>query len=301
MRVALVLSSGGARGMAHVGVIRELLSRGYEITAISGASVGALIGGVWAAGKLEEYCEWAEQLDYFDMIRLLDLSIAEPGVIKGDRLFKRIREIVGDCRIEELPIPYTAVATSLTSRKEVWFQRGDLISAIRASCAIPSLFSPVKMHGQWLVDGAVLNPLPMEPVGSAMADVVIAVDVLGEPDPAYSIEEEHTPERGSLTGLFNKWLPKQKAEKKQLEKSLSLLDVTNQSMELMQAALTRYRIAGYSPDVMISTPKNICQFYEFHRFQEVEAVGRQCAAEALDKLEAGMNLPVHVQEAEVDL
>lgn len=296
-RVALVLGSGGARGIAHVGVIRELLQRGYEITAISGASMGALIGGVWAAGRLDEYCDWAEKLDYLDMIRLLDVSLLDPGVIKGDKLFDRIRQIVGDCRIEQLPVPYTAVATSLTARKEVWFQRGDLITAIRASCAIPSLFRPVKMHGQLLVDGAVLNPLPLAPAGAALADLVIAVNVMGEPEPEFEHQDSDEEEGSLFTGLLDRWVPKQKNEKKRLEKSMSLLDVSNQAMELMQQSLTRYKMAGYVPDILITTPKNICQFYEFHRFTEVEAIGRRRAIQALNEWEANEGT-LHLLEAE---
>ncbi|AMO56875.1 hypothetical protein GZ77_02015 [Endozoicomonas montiporae] len=299
-RVALVLGSGGARGIAHVGVIRELLKRGYEITAISGASMGALIGGVWAAGKLDEYCEWAEKLAYLDMIRLLDVSLLDPGMIKGDKLFDRIRQIVGDRRIEDLPVPYTAVAVSLTARKEVWFQRGDLITAIRASCAIPSLFKPVKMHDQLLVDGAVLNPLPLAPAGAALADLVIAVNVLGEPEPDFDRQETPDEEEGALfTGLLNRWVPKQKNEKKRLEKSMGLLDVSNQSMELMQQSLTRYKMAGYVPDILVTVPKNICQFYEFHRFKEVVVTGQERAAAALDEWEANQGIQ-HLLEADAE-
>ncbi|MGI9274186.1 MAG: patatin-like phospholipase family protein [Endozoicomonas sp.] len=286
-RVALVLGSGGARGYAHIGVIRELEARGYEITAISGCSMGALVGGLWATGRLEEYCHWAEKLDYLDMIRLLDLSLARPGVIKGDRLFDRIREIIGDCRIEALPVPYTAVATSLTTRKEIWFQRGDLVTAIRASCAIPSLFSPVEMHGQILVDGGVLNPLPMAPAGSALADMVLAVDLLGDAEPEVVTAEKEKKDKSLFDDLFGRLLgsnDRQKSEK-DLKESLSALDVSNQSMEIMQECLSRYKVAGYYPDVMIRIPRNVCSFYEFHKYSEIESAGRKLAVEALDKWE----------------
>ena len=297
-RVALVLGSGGARGYAHVGVIRELEARGYEITAISGASMGSLIGGLWATGKLEEYCRWAETIDYFEMIKLMDISLGRPGVIKGDRLFDRVRELIGDCRIEQLPVPYTAVATSLTSRKEVWFQRGDLVTAIRASSAIPTLFSPVEVHGQLLVDGGVLNPLPMAPAGSAMADMVVAVDLLGDPGSVYGeplVNKESANKelvnketRSVFEGLIDKWVGGSKskgAKKDELSASMSLLELSNQSMEVMQEALSRYKIAGYLPDVMVEVPRNICQFYEFHRFREIEAAGRLLAIRALDNWE----------------
>ena len=290
-RVALVLGSGGARGYAHVGVIRELEARGYEITAISGASMGALVGGLWATGQLEEYCQWAQELDYFDMIRLLDVSLARPGVIKGDKLFDRIREIIGDCRIEQLPVPYTAVATSLTTRKEVWFQRGDLLTAIRASCAIPSLFSPVEIHGQVLVDGGVLNPLPMAPAGSAMADFVLAVDLFGEAVPEPVVKKSEERQKSLFDGFLGKLWGKDdktisRKSERELQESLGLLDLSQQSMEILQESLTRYKIAGYLPDVMVSVPRNICFFYEFHKFHTIESAGRQLAIAALDKWEA---------------
>ncbi|MGI9281475.1 MAG: patatin-like phospholipase family protein [Endozoicomonas sp.] len=288
-RVALVLGSGGARGYAHVGVIRELEARGYEITAIAGASMGSLVGGLWATGKLDEYCQWAETIDSFEIIRLLDISLGRPGVIKGDRLFERMREIIGDCRIEDLPVPYTAVATSLTTRKEVWFQRGDLVTAIRASSAIPSLFSPVEMHGQVLVDGGVLNPLPMAPAGSALADMVVAVDLLGAPfQKSQAMEPEEKGNKSIFDGLIDKLMGGSESKKSQdeLSASMSLMEVSNQSMEVMQESLSRYKTAGYHPDVLVNVPRNICQFYEFHRFNEIAAIGRQLAIDALDQWES---------------
>ena len=140
-QVALVLGSGGARGYAHIGVIEELERRGYEIACIAGCSMGSVIGGIYAAGKLGEYRDWVESLDYLDVLRLLDVSF-RLGAIRGERVFGKIHEIIGDINIEDLPIPYTAVATDLTNQQEIWFQEGDLHQAMRASSAIPSLFTP---------------------------------------------------------------------------------------------------------------------------------------------------------------
>ena len=140
-KVALVLGSGGARGYAHIGVIEELETRGYEITCVAGCSMGAVVGGIYAAGKLEEYREWIESLDYFDMLRLVDPSFSL-GAIRGEKIFGRIREMLGSVNIEDLPIPFTAVATDLTNQQEIWFQEGNLELAMRASAAIPSLFTP---------------------------------------------------------------------------------------------------------------------------------------------------------------
>ncbi|WP_434456259.1 patatin-like phospholipase family protein [Stutzerimonas urumqiensis] len=175
-RVALVLGSGGARGYAHVGVIEEIEARGYEIACIAGCSMGAVIGGIQAAGKLDEYRQWIESLDYLDVLRLLDLSFSL-GAIRGDKVFGRIRDIVGEIAIEDLPIPFTAVATDLTNHQEVWFQEGCLHQAMRASAAIPSLFTPVVQGNRMLVDGGLLNPLPIVPVVSSHSDLIIAVNL----------------------------------------------------------------------------------------------------------------------------
>lgn len=286
--VALVLGSGGARGYAHIGVIHELERRGYTISSITGSSMGALVGGLWAAGKLEEYSQWAASLEYFDLVKLMDISLSNPGFIKGDKLFNIIRDIVGDAVIESLPVPYTAVATNLRTRKEIWFQHGDLVTAIRASSAIPSLFSPVNVNGQLLVDGGVLNPLPMAPSGSAIADFVMAVDLLGDEVPDWP-EGNGDDQRV----LSESWLKKiwsgskgDKEKDKKLAKSMGIINIFYQSMEVMQESLARYKVAGHPPDILVSIPKNICRFYDFHKFDHIESVGRRLAAEALDNWES---------------
>lgn len=175
-RVALVLGSGGARGYAHIGVIEELEARGYEIGCIAGCSMGAVVGGIYAAGKLHEYREWIESLDYLDVLRLLDVSF-RLGAIRGEKIFGKIRELLGDINIEDLRIPYTAVATDLTNQQEIWFQEGCLHQAMRASAAIPSLFTPVIQGNRMLVDGGLLNPLPIVPVVASHCDLIIAVNL----------------------------------------------------------------------------------------------------------------------------
>ncbi|WP_252273253.1 patatin-like phospholipase family protein [Pseudomonas subflava] len=175
-KVALVLGSGGARGYAHIGVIEELEARGYEIGCIAGCSMGAVIGGIYAAGKLHEYREWTESLDYLDVLRLLDVSFSL-GAIRGEKVFGKIHEILGEIDIEQLPIPYTAVATDLTNQQEIWFQEGCLHKAMRASAAIPSLFTPVIQGSRMLVDGGLLNPLPIVPVVSSHCDLIVAVNL----------------------------------------------------------------------------------------------------------------------------
>ncbi len=180
--VALALGSGGARGYAHIGAIEILVERGYDIIAISGCSMGALIGGVFAAGKMEDYKDWVTGLGQFDVLKLLDITFNSVGAIRGEKIFSVVREMIGDTRIEDLPLAYTAVATDLLAHKEIWFQEGPLDQAIRASVAIPSVVTPLVLNGRVLVDGALLNPLPIIPTISSHADMVVAVNLSGEDD-----------------------------------------------------------------------------------------------------------------------
>ena len=179
-RVALALGSGGARGYAHIGVIQALEERGYEIVSVAGTSMGALVGGLQAAGQLEAYTAWVTGLTQRDVLRLLDLSIKAPGAIRADKILARVSELLGGAVIEELPIPFTAVATDLLARKEVWFQRGPVDAAIRASIALPSVITPVMLNGRLLVDGGLMNPIPIAPTAASGADAVVAVSLAGE-------------------------------------------------------------------------------------------------------------------------
>ncbi len=175
--IALVLGSGGARGYAHVGVLEVLQERGYNIVAIAGCSMGALVGGIYAAGKLKQFKDWTTGLGQFDILRLLDISLSSPGAIRGEKVFSVVRELIGDVRIEDLPLSYTAVAADLLHHKEIWFQEGPLHKAIRASVAIPSLITPVVYGDRVLVDGGLLNPLPIIPTIAAHADYIVAVNL----------------------------------------------------------------------------------------------------------------------------
>ncbi|MGH8122387.1 MAG: patatin-like phospholipase family protein [Rudaea sp.] len=175
--VSLVLGSGGARGYAHIGAIEELKAQGYDIRSVAGSSMGALVGGIYAAGKLDEYRDWARALQRLDVLRLLDWTFSGGGFIKGDRVIEQIKNLIGDIRIEDLPISYTAVAVDLYAQREVWFSRGPLFDAIRASIAIPTVFRPHHYEGRTLVDGGLLNPVPMTPTLRDRTDCTIAIDV----------------------------------------------------------------------------------------------------------------------------
>ena len=176
----MVLGSGGARGYAHIGAIEVLRERGFEIVAIAGTSMGALVGGVTAAGKLDEYTEWARGLSQREVWRLLDLSLTSPGgAIRAERIIHKVGEILGGATIESLPIPFTAVATDINARREVWFQQGPVERAIRASIAIPGVITPAVINGRVLVDGGLINPVPIEPTAAVDADLTVAVSLSG--------------------------------------------------------------------------------------------------------------------------
>jgi NTE family protein len=339
-RVALVLGSGGARGYAHIGVIEEIERRGYDIACIAGCSMGEVIGGIYAAGKLDEYRNWIESLDYLDVLRLVDVSF-RLGAIRGDKVFGQIRKIVGDINIEQLRIPYTAVAADLTNQQEIWFQEGCLHQAMRASAAIPSLFTPVMQGNRMLVDGGILNPLPIVPVVSSHCDLIIAVNLNATNQKQYQLPVIERPPAFKMRfdallsslgsrlpfrrkpaeeliriekeivaeGLAppNPWLadsgapqaqqPAAAPEREGAPKSAtgsfiidnvgpaSLLDLINQSFEVMQTSLAQYKIAGYPPDVLINVPKRVCRFFEFYKAPELIALGREIARDTLDNYE----------------
>ena len=284
--VSLVLGSGGARGLAHIGVIRELESRGYDIRAISGSSMGALVGGIHALGGLDAYEKWVTALGQSDMLRLLDLTLSGGGLIRGEVLIQRLRELVGECNIEDLPLDYTAVAVDIERGREVWLSDGSLFEAIRASMAVPSVFTPHAYRGRLLVDGGLLNPVPVAPTLRTLTDLTVIVDLNGE-----SVEPPPLQRADNDTGLLARlrsYLPggNGNGTVKVAESGLAMSDVLMRSLETMQAALTRRNLAVFWPDVVISVPKNTCRFHEFHLASPLIEYGRRLAADALDRLEA---------------
>lgn len=280
-RVSLVLGSGGARGYAHIGVIEALEKRGYEIVSISGASMGALIGGLYACGKLDAYKEWVLGLDPLDVASLVDFSFDSSGLIKGDKVFDKIAEMIGEEQtFEDLPIKFTAVATDVVRKKEVWFQSGNLLQALRASIAIPTIFTPVKLNGMILTDGGTLNPLPVAPTMSDISDLTIAVNLYGDtPKPEIEISDEEKKQTNRLSQVFLELLEKFHPKKEEL----SMFDILDKTLDTMQNGLTRYRLGGYPPDVLIEISKDVCSTYDFHKALEVIEQGRRAAEKQLDE------------------
>jgi NTE family protein len=280
-KISLVLGSGGARGYAHIGVIEALEAKGYEIVSVSGCSMGALVGGLYACGKLDEYKEWVLGLQPLDVAGLFDLAWDKRGIMSGSKVFGRLEELVGDSKIEALRIAYTAVSADLNRSKEVWFQEGDLLTAIRASIAIPSVFTPVELDGMLLVDGGVLNPLPVAPTMSDRSDMTVAVNLYG-PD----TEQEQPPVTERYDSLVERLASKAKSaikERLKRQEQVHAFSILDQSFDTMQRSLTQYRIGGYPPDIMIELPKNICSTFDFHKAKMLIEAGKKAVEEALDQ------------------
>ena len=320
MRIALALGSGGARGYAHIGVINELQDRGYEIVGIAGSSMGALVGGLHAAGKLDEFAQWAGSLTQRAVLRLLDPSLTSPGVLRAEKILDAVREILGDVTIESLPIPYTSVATDLIAGKSVWLQRGPLDDAIRASIAIPGIFTPHVFDGRLLADGGILDPLPMAPLSAVNADLTIAVSLAGgdpavrlsEPEPRVTTEwlgrmwrsttalldtstaqrVMDSPAARSVLSRFNSSLDDGADTAEPLSDSgipelprLGSFEIMNRTIDIAQSALARHTLATYPPDLLIEVPRNACRSLEYHRAEEVIEIGQELAAATLDALD----------------
>ncbi len=308
--VALVLGSGGARGLAHIGVIEALVARGFRVRAIAGSSMGALVGGIHAAGKLHEYAAWVRALQRMDVLRLVDFTVTGGGFIKGERVIAALRELVGDVLIEDLPIAYTAVATDLDKEREVWLSHGPLFDAIRASIAIPGVFTPVVIEGHTLVDGGLLNPLPMAATLHAIVDLTVAVNVNAPLErrgaavaPSAPPQQPATMRRAPAEAdPAEPWTRMAMYRAKVADLIESLIDrrptperspepgwreMLMRSLETMQGAITRLRLATHTPDLLISIPHDAAAIYEFYRADELIALGRERAEAALARLERG--------------
>ena len=289
-KISLVLSSGGARGYAHIAAIEELVKAGYSIESISGSSMGALIGGLYACGKMQEYKEWVETLKFLDVAKLLDFSFKGNGFIGGSKVFEVIEKMIGDINIEDLPISFTAVATDIISQKEVWFQKGRLLDALRASIAIPTVFTPKKIGQKYFVDGAVLNPLPIAPTISDGTDFTIAVNVNSKNrQNSFTTDLKSKKIDKKEKTLFSKFESKvnNMVEKKKDDnfKDMGILSIMTRSIDAMQKILTEYKIAGYSPDLVINIPGNSFEFYEFHKAKEIIEYARKIVKNDIKQLQ----------------
>ena len=283
--IALVLSSGGARGLAHIGAIEALEEGGYHIGSIAGCSMGALIGGVYAAGKLEEFREWMKTIDRKKMLELTDFSLSLNHIVKGSRIIKAIMEFVPDIAIEDLPIPYCAVATDLKAGREVVFSKGSLFEAIRASISLPSFYEPVQRDGMVLIDGGVINPIPLNRVKRQAGDILVGVDVSGHDYKAqWELKEELTERRKHDKSIKAQILDKLIPD----NIDFNYLTVLSRTSSLMIRQNSVLMAQLMHPDMLIDIQMSRYGSFDYDKSEKIIALGRLKTSLAICKYENGI-------------
>lgn len=289
--VALVLSSGGARGMAHIGVIEELLERGYEITSIAGSSIGSVVGGAYASGGLEAYKKWISSFERIDIIKLMDFMVSTRGFIRGEKVLNAMKDIFPDHNIEDLKIPLTILGTDITNHREVVFEKGSLYEAIRASISIPTVMAPLQKDDIELVDGGIINPFPVDRVKRQKGDIIVGVN-LNYPGPyenkgkSMRMKEEEKHKYNKIREFINEKWPgffNHKEEKK--PKQLGFFDLITSSLWVLQEKVTDLYIKQHKPEVVINISRYSSDTFGFYRAQELIEYGRQQAKLALNRYE----------------
>lgn len=281
-KVALVLSSGGARGLAHIGAIEELEARGYHISSIAGCSMGALIAGVYAAGKIDEFREWMKTVTRRKMFELTDFSLSLNHIVKGKRIIEAIMEFVPDVAIEDLPIPYCAVATDLTAGKEVVFNKGSLFEAIRASISLPSFYEPVQRDGMILIDGGVINPIPLNRVKRLSGDILVGVDVSGHDyksqwEEMRRLTEWQKNDKSLKAKILDKLIPDN------LEFNYYTMLSRSSSLMIRQNSILMAKLM--KPDVLVDIQMSRYGGFDYDKSEKIIAIGRQKTSLALNKYE----------------
>ncbi len=291
--VALVLASGGARGMAHIGAIEELERRGYHITSIAGTSAGALVAGLYATGKLQEGKKWFLSLDKQHIMSLGDFSLSTSYVVKGDKIIDSFREIVDDCLIESLPIPVSLVASDVINNKEVVMETGSLFQAVRASVSIPMFFRPVKRDNMLLIDGGILNALPLNRVRRTEGDLLVAMNI-SAPD-SIAPETKHTKKAPKLLDklpAFNKLLEHFDSTQKEeniadeVADSINYISLVSRMTDMMIQHNTVIMTQLIHPDILAEMPMNRFPTFAFDQTEEIIELGRQLMSNAIDKYES---------------
>lgn len=283
--ISLILGSGGARGLAHIGIIKCLEDNNYAIKSIAGCSMGALIGGIYAAGKLDAYTDWVRAIRKSDILKLLDISFGQSGMVKGDKIISTLKGLVGDQLIQDLPITFTAVASDIVNEKEVWISKGSLFDAIRASISLPLFFTPVERNGIMLLDGGILNPVPIAPTFNDETKLKIAVNLGGPTDKSLAIAAKKEKQQSVVSECKTKISQFvdsiQSGKPKSNIGTLGMLDIPNQSFDAMQGTIARQKLAAYPPDVTIELPRNLCGTLEFDRADEMIEIGYRVTNEKL--------------------
>ncbi len=291
-KIGLALGSGSARGWSHIGVIKGLREEGIPIDIVCGTSIGSIVGGVMAAGNLDQLDAWARELSWSDVIGFMDVMFPRSGFIEGERIIRFFRKNFTDSNIEDLPMPFAAVATDLISGREVWLKKGSLMNALRASISMPGIFTPFKHGERWLVDGGLVNPVPVSLCRAMGADIVIAVNLnsclIGRHEPRKDSRRETSERKGETKSKFRQQLTAyldNTMEKGRSfipsgfgsggrDRSPSIFEVMATSTNIMQDRITRQRLSGDPPDITISPRLGHIGLLEFHRADEIIREGK---------------------------
>ncbi|WP_295716002.1 patatin-like phospholipase family protein [Mucilaginibacter sp.] len=290
--ISLVLSGGGARGIAHIGVIEELERQGFNIISVAGTSMGAVVGGVYALGQMEAYKSWLYTLDKLKVFGLIDFSFSAQGMVKGDKLFNTIKAFINDANIEDLNIPYAAVAADIINKKEVVFTEGSIYDAIRASIAIPTVFTPVKYADGLLVDGGIINNLPIEHVKRQPGDILVAVNVnamipVDKPVVCQNVMEvKHSLYRQKIKDFYRQLYT---VKPPNHEEKLGYFNVINKTLNLMTYHTTKLALEKYSPNILVNISHEYCSTYDFYKAEEMVEAGRYAAKNAIDAYKEGLD------------
>ena len=290
-KVALVLSSGGARGLAHIGVIEGLEANGYEISSISGSSMGAVVGAFKACGALDKYSGWASQLNRLDVFKLIDFTFSSAGFVRGEKVFKALEEIIDDRMIEDLEIPFVAVATDIKNKRSVEISAGSMYKALRASTAIPTVIKPVLFGTDKLIDGSVLNPVPVASVKRTEGDLLVVSNV-NHPKPYHrsdltqqQADKEEKEYLRMLDGFKDRWAKLLPGGSSAHDK-LGYFELLNKSIDLMQDHMTDLMLDQAKPDIVAQISRAVCTTFEFYKAQELIAAGRESIEQALAQVKA---------------
>ncbi len=285
-KVSLVLSGGGARGIAHIGVIEVLEENGFEIASIAGTSMGSLVGGIYAIGKMQALKNWLFTLDRRKVFQLVDFTFSSTGLIKGDKVLNTMKQFIADTNIEDLRIPFTATAVDIIHKKEVVFSSGSVYDAIRASIAIPSVLTPVKAGNALLIDGGVMNNLPVANVQRVPNDLLVAVDVnanIPVYTPAKIEQKEQEQERLYKQKMRQFYEQLQKINPVHSdEKQLGYFSLIDETISLMMHHISELSMKNHAPNILINVSRETCNTFDFYRAEELVAIGRQAATEVLN-------------------
>jgi NTE family protein len=290
--VALVLSSGGSKGLAHIGVINELERQGFTITSVSGSSIGSVIGGLHAMGKLDAYTDWVKTLDKKKIWGLMDFTFSKNGLLKGERVFTTMQSFIPDVRIENMQIPFSVVATDIINVKEVVFRSGSFYEAVRASIAIPTAIKPVKYKDTFLVDGGVLCPIPIEFVKRNTDDILVVVNLYGS-GKEKKTENEKNPNVKSQNFFHQKYNDYANSISNLIaseeDNSLGYFSLLNATTFAMVHKLSKLAIDKYQPDIIITIPSNSSNTFDFHKAHELIQLGESLAKKEIDAYLTGIS------------